>query len=130
MAPLVDWPSPQLMVAVKSLALPLGSRSLKLATTPVNDTPGTGKTVAAANLEPWAPVTIGSPLGVATGSAKAQSSVTTRLWVPPSVAGPGLTVVPSKEKITSVPSVSTTRVTIGLLNRAPTKLGLPLPPTG
>src|SRR5262245_42728557 len=132
MVPLVRWPSPQLIVAVKSLALPLGSRSLKVATTPVNDTPAKGLTVTGALAVPCAPLTIGRPLAIATGSAKAQSSVTTRL-VPVAVrlsVAPGVTVVPSNLKITSVPRVSTTRVTTGLLNRAPTKTGWPVPPTG
>src|SRR5262249_53749105 len=69
MVPLVRWPSPQLMVAVKSLALAAGSWSLKGATRPRKGVPAVVVAITAAFAVPPPPETMGKPLASGTGSA-------------------------------------------------------------
>src|SRR6266851_105339 len=102
------------MVAVKSLTDAAAFRSVNVATAPVNGAPSLV-------------LTVGWPVDTATGSAKAKSSVTTRLWPLTGSSGcrPGWKFTPSKLNSTSVPSVSVTRVTIGLLNNSPRNSAVP-----
>src|SRR5262249_11126528 len=112
-------------------ALPLGSVSLKVATTPVNGTPAVALTTGGTPVVLTGPLTMGKPLAVGVGSGKIQSSTATRLVVLPSIpvptplTPPGVIVVPSNLKMTLLPSVNSTLVTMGLLNSSPAKTAVP-----